>query len=157
MSKLYDQLKNAAFARRAALERRSKSRTPSRKVEAAPRSLSEQKVVDDGQWREQIENKLHEADRSLESSASPPPLEPVETLRERELTLAKLEDASRMQAELEAQGFERAREREQVERALHARSLALTDAEMRAHDAARAREEAENAAATMAERRAAQE
>src|SRR5690242_4928237 len=142
MSKIYDQLKNAAFARRAALERRSRGKAPPPLAEKPPRSLSEQKVVDDGQWREQIETKLQAAERELVPSASPPPLEPLDAMRERESTLAKLQEASRMQAEIEMQAFEHAREREAVESALRARSEALTDAEMRAAEAARAREEA---------------
>src|SRR6185295_17429901 len=121
MSKLYDQLKNAAFARRAALERKSKPRAPAAAGDKPPRALSEQKIVADQQWRETIESKLQEAERQLVPSASPPPLEPLTEIRGREATLAKLEEASQLQAALEADALLRAREREDVERSLHAR------------------------------------
>ena len=79
MSKLYDQLKNAAFARRSALERRSKSKSPaSRSGEKAPRSLAEQKVLREGEWRAEIETKLQEADRELiPVHETPVPQEPL--------------------------------------------------------------------------------
>ena len=133
MSKLYDQLKNAAFSRRQALERKSRKASTggSSSTRAAPagRSPVEQGVVDDEQrrWRDEIEGKLHEADLELIPTA---PHDDAEEIREREATMAKLAGAAQRRAHAETRALEHARDRAEAERALHAQSEALLKADL---------------------------
>src|ERR1700752_2284234 len=102
MSKLYEQLKNAAFSRREALERKSRRKSS--------RSLAEQKVVVDSEakWREEIEDKLQAADQELTSD-----------IREREATMATLAEAAQRRAEAEAKALERVRGRQEAAHSPH--------------------------------------
>ena len=106
MSKLYDQLKNAAVSRKQALEK--KARKPARaKAAAAPKPVAEQEVFDDAQhtWRDEIAGKLHEVSEQLEGarldSAAPlgsiqiPEFDTAADFRERETTMATLAEAAR--------------------------------------------------------------
>ena len=75
MSKLYDQLKNAAFSRRQALERKpgKAAASPASGQAELPASLADQEILDDprSHWRDEIEGKLHEADRELIPGPAP--------------------------------------------------------------------------------------
>jgi hypothetical protein len=172
LSKLYDQLKNAAFARKQALDPKKPKRGAARAkaAEPEPAKLVDQKVIDDesGRWRDEIAGKLHEVDEQLEHVApvtGPAPLSTITIpefdsaaeIREREATMAKLADAARKRVDAEAAALDRAREREKAERALHAQSEALLEADIAAAKAAREREAAEQAALQKAVEREAHE
>ena len=66
MSKLYDQLKNAARTRKQALERKAEPAAPQAEPLPTDPPLTG-KALDDSEshWREEIEDKLREADRDL--------------------------------------------------------------------------------------------
>ncbi|MGZ5085360.1 MAG: hypothetical protein ACXWBZ_18475, partial [Usitatibacter sp.] len=141
MSKLYDQLRNAAFSRKQALERKPRksavapSSSPTSSAPARP--LADQKVVDDDsrRWREEIEGKLHQADREL-IGGPPPPLDDADDIRGRESTMATLAEAAQRRANAEARALERARDPAAAERALQAQSEALRKADREAADSA---------------------
>ncbi|HST03044.1 MAG TPA: hypothetical protein VLJ84_15400, partial [Usitatibacter sp.] len=119
MSKLYDQLKNAARTRRQALERKGGKPAPKAGLPSTDPPVSGKVIADsESHWREEIEGKLQEADRDLVPNA--PVADGPEDLRERGLTMATLAEAARRRAEAETRGLERARERQEAERALHA-------------------------------------
>ncbi|MBC8022279.1 MAG: hypothetical protein H7Y14_04125, partial [Burkholderiales bacterium] len=156
MSKLYDQLKNAAFSRKDALEKKERKPLRAKAQEKAPQPLAEQRVIDDeqGAWRNEIAGKLQAFDQQLEGAPSrdgPPALgtiqipefDTAEDFRDRRATMATLAEAARKRVEAESNALDRARDREKAERALHAQSEALLQADLAAAKAAREREKVE--------------
>jgi len=145
VSKLYDQLKSAARARRELLEG-DKAKGPA----ADPGS---QKVLaeSDEQWREEIEQKLLEADRHIINAPDAPRAPRWEE------SYAAAAAAAKRRAEVEARALEKAKKRAESELALRRQSERLALAEERSTALALARREAEDDAARQADARAGQE